>query len=161
MPAAKHLPNIVQATQNYERWVSHHIHLLRADLELKHQCMRQDAFQFLRATFYRWTQLWPVICPELSRATRLLAVGDLHVDNFGTWRDIEGRLIWGVNDFDEAWPMSYAIDLVRLGVSAHLAAEAGRLPVKREDICGAILEGYREAWLQKGIPFVLGEKHQW
>jgi len=33
----------------------------------------------------------------------VLAVGDLHVENFGTWRDAEGRLIWGVNDFDEAW----------------------------------------------------------
>jgi len=32
----------------------------------------------------------------------VLAVGDLHVENFGTWRDAEGRLIWGVNDFDES-----------------------------------------------------------
>ena len=31
-----------------------------------------------------------------------LSVGDLHVENFGTWRDSEGRLIWGINDFDEA-----------------------------------------------------------
>lgn len=39
-----------------------------------------------------------------------MAVGDLHVENFGTWRDIEGRLVWGVNDFDEAHPLSYAND---------------------------------------------------
>jgi uncharacterized protein (DUF2252 family) len=25
------------------------------------------------------------------------------VENFGAWRDVEGRLIWGINDFDEAW----------------------------------------------------------
>ena len=116
---------------------------------------------FLRATYYRWAQLWPQVCPDLAHAPKVLAVGDLHVENFGTWRDIEGRLIWGVNDFDEAWPMAYAIDLVRLAVSAHLAAEAGHLPVKREDICGAILEGYREGMLEKGCPFVLGESHQW
>jgi hypothetical protein len=74
---------------------------------------------------------------------------------------MEGRLIWGVNDFDEASPMAYTIDLVRLAVSAHLAVEAGRLPLKREDICGAMLDGYREALQEKGCAFVLGEKHQW
>jgi len=88
-------------------------------------------------------------------------VGDLHVENFGTWRDCEGRLIWGVNDFDEAYSMPYTIDLVRLAVSAHLAAEAGHLPVNRDDICAALLEGYRESILEKGCPFVLGEEHVW
>ncbi len=90
--------------------------------------MKADVFMFFRATYYRWAQIWPQVCPELANAPRVLAVGDLHVENFGTWRDLEGRLIWGVNDFDEAWPMAFTIDLVRLAVSAHLAAEAGRLP---------------------------------
>src|SRR5260370_32652719 len=47
----------------------------------------------------------------------VLAVGDLHVENFGTWRDAEGRLTWGVNDFDEAYPLPYTIDLARLATS--------------------------------------------
>ena len=34
--------------------------------------------------------------------------------------------------------MAYTIDLVRLAVSAHLAVEAGSLPVKREDICSML-----------------------
>jgi hypothetical protein len=161
MSGAKDLPNIVQATQNYERWVSHHIHLLRADLELKHQCMRQDAFQFLRATFYRWTQLWPVVCPELSRATRLLAVGDLHVDNFGTWRDIEGRLIWGVNDFDEAWPAAYTVDLVRVLTSSYLAKEEDHLSLTRKEAYDALEHGYRDCIAKGGGPFVLAEHHRW
>ena len=153
--------NVVKATRQFEAWLALHTRIDQKDLRLKHTNMKKDVFMFLRATYYRWAQLWPEVCPELAHAPKVLAVGDLHVENFGTWRDIEGRLIWGVNDFDEAWPMSYAIDLVRLAVSAHLAAEAGHLPVKREDICGAIIEGYREAMLQKGCPFVLGESHQW
>jgi Uncharacterized protein conserved in bacteria (DUF2252) len=28
----------------------------------------------------------------------LLAVGDLHVENFGVWRDSRSKLVWGVND---------------------------------------------------------------
>jgi uncharacterized protein (DUF2252 family) len=105
--------------------------------------------------------MWPLVCPELAKGPQVLAVGDLHVENFGTWRDSEGRLIWGVNDFDEAYPLSYANDLVRLAVSAHLAVAAGHLPLKRKDICDAILEGYREGLESRGLPFVLGEKHEW
>jgi hypothetical protein len=153
--------NVVKATRQFEAWLAQRTRIDQKDLRLKHTNMKADVFMFLRATYYRWAQLWPQICPDLAHAPHVLAVGDLHIENFGTWRDIEGRLIWGVNDFDEAWPMAYTIDLVRLAVSAHLAVEAGRLPLKREDICGSILEGYRESIQQKGCAFVLGENHQW
>jgi hypothetical protein len=123
--------------------------------------MKANVFLFLRGTYYRWAELWPQVCPDLAKAPNVLAVGDLHIENFGTWRDVEGRLIWGVNDFDEAWPMAYTIDLVRLAVSAHLAVEAAHLPLRPEDICGSILEGYRESMQEKGGAYVLGEKHQW
>jgi uncharacterized protein (DUF2252 family) len=64
--------------------------------------MAQAPFSFLRAAFYRWLQVFPETCPDLAEAPVLLAVGDLHIENFGTWRDVDGRLVWGVNDFDEA-----------------------------------------------------------
>ena len=51
----------------------------------------------------------------------MLSVGDLHLENFGTWRDADGRLVWGVNDFDEAAVMPYVLDLVRLVTSIQLA----------------------------------------
>ena len=85
--------------------------------------MAEAAFPFFRATFYRWLQLWPEICPDLVNAPAVLGVGDLHIENFGTWRDEEGRLIWGVNDLDEAWPAPYALDLVRLTTSVYVAIE--------------------------------------
>jgi len=90
------------------------VHVVEADLRLKHRDMAGSLFAFLRATFYRWSQLWKEVCPDLTDAPRLLAVGDLHVENFRTWRDAEGRLVWGVNDFDEVAEMPYAVDLVRL-----------------------------------------------
>ena len=153
--------NIVKATRQFEHWLAQRTCIDQKDLRLKHERMKAELFPFFRATYYRWAQLWPEVCPELAKAPHVLAVCDLHIENFGTWRDIEGRLIWGVNDFDEAASMSYAIDLVRLAVSAHLAVEAGRLPLKREDICDVLLEGYRESLQQKGRAFVLGEQHQW
>jgi len=153
--------NVVKATRQYEDWLGHRADLVKKDLHFKHANMKAAVFPFLRATFYRWAQIWPKVCPELSKAPRVLAVGDLHVENFGTWRDSEGRLIWGVNDFDEAHPMSYANDLVRLAVSAHLAAEIGHLPLERKNICDSILGGYHECLHQQGLPFVLGENHDW
>jgi hypothetical protein len=153
--------NVVKATRQFEDWLGQRIVILKKDLATKHANMKAAIFPFLRATYYRWAQVWPEVCPELAKAPRVLAVGDLHVENFGTWRDCEGRLIWGVNDFDEAWPTAYANDLVRLAVSAHLAAAAGRLTLKGQDICAAILEGYRSSIDEKGLPFVLEENHKW
>lgn len=152
--------NIVQATRAYEAWAGTHIDLLGADIELKHDKMAEGPLPFLRATFYRWASVWREACEELSDAPTLLAVGDLHVENFGTWRDAEGRLIWGVNDFDEAFPMPYANDLVRLAVSALFAAEAGQLAISADEACSAILSGYSEAVEQgERRAFVLEERH--
>lgn len=153
--------NVAKATRHFEEWLGQRTPLVKKDLRLKHSNMTLAVFPFLRATYYRWAQVWPEICPELAHAPRVLAVGDLHVENFGTWRDGEGRLIWGVNDFDEAHPLSYANDLVRLAVSAHLASELGHVPLKHKDICDSILEGYRDGLRENGMPFVLEEKHEW
>lgn len=153
--------NVVKATRQYEQWLGHRTDLVKKDLRIKHVHMKEAAFPFLRATYYRWAQVWPEVCSDLAKSPRVLAVGDLHVENFGTWRDIEGRLIWGVNDFDEAHPAAYANDLVRLAVSAHLAVETGHLPLEQGDICDAILEGYNHGMREGGVPFVLEEKEQW
>ena len=153
--------NIEEATEKYEAWLAKRIRLLKADLTLKHKCMREGAFPFLRATFYRWSQLWPKVCPTAAKAPLLLAVGDLHVENFGTWRDIEGRLIWGINDFDEVSFMPYTIDLVRVSTSAHLAIDAAHLALGKKDACNSILKGYQDGLAAGGRSIVLGEHHDW
>ncbi len=153
--------DIVKATRQFEDWLSRRTTIVTTDLRLKHRNMKAAVFPFFRATYYRWAQLWPKVCPELAEGPQVLAVGDLHVENFGTWRDIEGRLIWGVNDFDEAYPMAFSNDLVRLAVSAELACEAGHIQLKGKDMGDAILDGYRDALSEGGRPFVLGEDHDW
>jgi hypothetical protein len=116
-----------------------------------------SGFMFLRGSFYRWAQLWPTVCRELHRAPHVLAVGDLHVGSFGTWRDAEGRLCWGVDDFDESYPLPYTNDLVRLAASAKLLIDTKHLTVKLRDACVAILDGYRRTLRDGGCPMVLAE----
>jgi hypothetical protein len=153
--------NILEATRAYESWLGRQTPLIQSDLRAKHQAMTESAFAFLRATFYRWAQLWPQTCPELAAVPPVLAVGDLHVENFGTWRDTEGRLIWGINDFDEAFRMPYAVDLVRLAASAQLAIGENHLSCGIAEACDAILEGYTESLQSGGRPMVLAEHNRW
>jgi hypothetical protein len=152
---------IIDATRDYEAWVAVQIPLLRRDLRLKHRLMAERPFPFLRATFYRWMQLWPTACGALARAPKVLAVGDLHIENFGTWRDSEGRLVWGINDFDEAYPLPYTVDLVRLATSALLAQRDGMLTLSPRMVAAKLLEGYRKSLDLGGQPYVLAETHEW
>jgi hypothetical protein len=111
-----------EATEQYREWlatkliISNHAWINRLKVVEK-----QAPFAFLRATFYRWSQWWPVMCDELTDAPFVLGIGDLHLENFGTWRDKEGRLVWGVNDVDECCCLPYTNDLVRLATSALFA----------------------------------------
>ena len=135
---------IITATIDYERWLKKRVTVVETDLQRKHEEMAASLFAFLRATFYRWASLWPEVCPDLAKTPRVLAVGDLHVENFGTWRDAEGRLVWGVNDFDEVARMPHAVDLTRLVTSAILAKRDNGLAIDPSDAATAVLEGYSE-----------------
>jgi len=152
--------NILESTRNYEHWLASHTHLVAADIRRKHQFMAEALFPFFRATFYRWLQLWPSACPQLRKAPAVLSVGDLHVENFGTWRDAEGRLTWGINDFDEAANYSYTVDLVRLATSALLAIDDQGLTLGPRTSCDRIVEGYADAIKAGGQPFVLAERNK-
>jgi len=153
--------SFVRATRKYEAWLASRVRVVKADLRAKHRLMAEDGFSFLCATFYRWGQLFPALCPKLGRAPRVLGVGDLHVENYGTWRDAEGRLVWGINDFDEACPLPYANDLVRLATSAWLAIEAEDLALGHHTACTMILEGYAAGLEGGGRPVVLSERNRW
>jgi len=154
------MTDVVAATASYERWMAGYTSLVRKDLALKHERMAESAFVFLRATYYRWIELFPSVCRNLLDSPRLLAVGDLHVENFGTWRDREGRLVWGVNDLDEASALPYVNDLVRLATSAALAIEHGNLQIRFREACEAICDGYASSLTRGGEPVVLSDRHR-
>ncbi|HJW42373.1 MAG TPA: DUF2252 family protein, partial [Rhizomicrobium sp.] len=86
--------NIVEATRRYEAWLGDAVPLQKQGIKLKHATMKESAFGFLRATYYRWAQQFPLVCPAEAKAPSMPIVGDLHLENFGTWRDGEARLAW-------------------------------------------------------------------
>ena len=153
--------NIIQSTAAYERWLGGIVEPVAEDTRLKHEVMRKDAFTFFRATFYCWARLWQRLPEPIAAAPSVLGIGDCHVENFGTWRDREGRLIWGVNDFDEAALLPYTNDLLRLAVSALLARERGRLRTTPHNILAALSLGYAAGLEHGGSPFVIEERNSW
>src|SRR5262245_45876165 len=93
---------IEKANAAYETWLRAELRgrLVDEDLREKWTKMASAPFPFMRATYWRWAETILDVCPELRRAPQVLAVGDIHLQNYGIWRDDDGRLVWGVNDFD-------------------------------------------------------------
>jgi len=152
---------VAKATQKYESWLRKELNVFEEDLTHKREVIAKDPFTFLRGTFYRWMQVFPENCKKAWNAPVVLSIGDLHVANFGTWRDAKDELVWGVNDFDEASPLPYTLDLIRLATSVELAAEAEELSIKLTEACEAILDGYRDGLEKGGEAFVVDDEHDW
>lgn len=151
---------LLEATARYEAWLERQVKPVKSALARKHARMSEGPYPFFQATFYRWIELIQHRCPEVLQCTVLPSIGDLHLENFGTWRDREGRLIWGVMDFDHAWKLPWTQDLLRLCTSISLAIHEGHLKLEPELVIHAVLEGYEQGLISVGRPFVLGEQHE-
>ncbi|MEV0437423.1 DUF2252 domain-containing protein [Streptomyces spectabilis] len=105
--------------------------LLAADpaaFRVKFRKMAASAFAFYRGTaalFYHDLEREHAGAvnsgPYLDdRTGRVWIHGDLHAENFGTYMDAQGRLIFNVNDFDEAYVGPFTWDLKRFAASLAL-----------------------------------------
>lgn len=70
--------------------------------------------------------------------------GDLHVENFGTYLSSDGRLVFDVNDFDEAYIGHFTWDLRRFAASLALVGWQKALP---EEEVERLVRRYLRAYL--------------
>ncbi|HAC66137.1 MAG TPA: DUF2252 domain-containing protein, partial [Cyanothece sp. UBA12306] len=92
--------------------------------------MGNSIFPFYRATNYLfWSDFFQD--SRLNKfgnaKTKTWLSGDLHVDNFGTFDNDEGEVIFDLNDFDESVIADYQYDLWRLATSIILASNENNL----------------------------------
>ena len=84
--------------------------------------MAADPFAFYRGSaplFY--SDVDRLDDPWVDDATsRVWIQGDLHAENYGTYMDSAGVLVFDVNDFDEAYLGHYTWDLQRMAASLAL-----------------------------------------
>ncbi|OLP53034.1 hypothetical protein BJF92_18535 [Rhizobium rhizosphaerae] len=156
------LPDLKTSIASYEASLAKQFGpaLNRDDLKLKHKKMRKSAFKFLRGTCWRWAEAAPSLCPDLVDAPRAGSVGDAHAGNFGLWRDAQFRLVWGVNDYDEAARLPYPLDLVRLGASLIMDDDGISDDGDAASVADNLLSAYQEG-LAMPAPFVLEDRHLW
>jgi uncharacterized protein (DUF2252 family) len=123
--------------------------LMRADptaFRTKYRKMARDPHAFYRGSaclFYN------DVVPETDDwasggAERIWIHGDLHVENFGTYLNSDGRLIFDVNDFDEAYVGTFTWDLQRFAASLALVGWQKALP---EDAIRKLISRYARSYL--------------
>jgi uncharacterized protein (DUF2252 family) len=86
-----------------------------------------------------------------ERTSRVWIQGDLHAENFGTYMDGDGVLIFDVNDFDEAYVGHFTWDLTRFAAS--LALLGWRKAISDDDIT-MLVQRYARAYLDQVRWFV-------
>ncbi|WP_371540468.1 DUF2252 domain-containing protein [Streptomyces sp. NBC_01023] len=127
--------------------------LLAADpaaFRVKFRKMAASAFAFYRGAaclFYEDLGESTEGGPYLDERTgRVWVHGDLHAENFGTYLDANGRLIFNVNDFDEAYVGPFTWDVQRFAASLALLGHAKALS---DDQITGLVETYAVAYRER------------
>ncbi|MDQ3733509.1 MAG: DUF2252 domain-containing protein [Actinomycetota bacterium] len=89
-----------------------------------------------------------------ERTSRVWIQGDLHAENFGTFMDGDGVLVFDVNDFDEAYLGHFTWDVRRMAASIALIGWQKALP---DEIITQLIGTYAQSYVEKIHDFVLTE----
>lgn len=89
-------------------------------LAMKYAAMRASAFAFFRGACHRFYDRLPDL-GRFADAPLAWSCGDLHLENFGSYRGETGLVYFDLNDFDEAILAPGVWDLVRVLASLEVA----------------------------------------
>ncbi|CAJ0798620.1 hypothetical protein LMG18090_03735 [Ralstonia mannitolilytica] len=111
-------------------------------LTRKLDAIAADPFAFFRGT----NNLYAASLADaalLHEAPRTLVCGDLHLDNFGSFKGDNGLVYFDMNDFDEALAAPFTVDLVRVLSSLQVAAYGWKLADEdAHNLCRRFLDTY-------------------
>jgi uncharacterized protein (DUF2252 family) len=117
----------------------------RERLATKYRLLRASAFQFLRGTchlFYARLRVGGVV----DEGPSTWVCGDMHLQNFGSYKGDNGLVYFDINDFDEACLAPCLFELVRLLTSVLVASEALRISrAQALALCHVAVESYSAA----------------
>ena len=115
-------------------------------LALKFLAMRASVFAFFRGTAHLFWEDWPTGQTPLDDAPRAWVCGDLHLENFGSYRGDNRLAYFDLNDFDDAALAPATWELARFLTSVHLGtATLGLSSGDATDLCTAFLSAYAGA----------------
>ena len=114
-------------------------------LAIKYEAMATSPFVFLRGSCHLFYGQLPD-ARVLARAPLAWVCGDLHLENFGSYRGDNRLTYFDINDFDEGALAPLTWDLVRF--LASLLCAGGELGLKRAEarkLCGHFIQSYAQA----------------
>ncbi|WP_412544450.1 DUF2252 domain-containing protein [Longispora sp. K20-0274] len=79
-----------------------------------------------------------------ERTSRVWIHGDLHAENFGSYMNANGVLVFNVNDFDEAYVGPFSWDVLRFSASVALIGYAKALS---DDVISRLVTAYARSYL--------------
>jgi uncharacterized protein (DUF2252 family) len=117
-------------------------------LALKYRKLRTDAFSFMRGSCHLFWARTPM-APVLRKAPAVWTCGDLHLENFGSYKADNRQVHFDINDFDESLLAPATWDPLRL-LTSILVGQGGLGLSKRqaelpEQLCGVFLDAYAAA----------------
>ena len=92
-----------------------------------------------------------------DQTSRVWIQGDLHAENYGTYMDAQGVLVFDVNDFDEAYLGHFTWDLQRMAASLALLGFSKAFP---DETIREMVETYARAYLGQVNSFTAGERDE-
>ena len=114
-------------------------------LAMKYANMAKDPFIFLRGACHLFYGALPDL-PPLREAPLAWACGDLHFENFGSYKGDNRLVYFDINDYDEGALAPASWDIVRLLTSIECGAEALHATAKQAIAARlACLDAYRAA----------------
>ena len=113
-------------------------------LALKYRAMRVSPFAFYRGTCHLFYDRLPEIGLFRS-APPVWSCGDLHLENFGSYKGDNRVVYFDINDFDEAALAPATVDLVRATTSLVVAGTTAKLGIANTD---ALLQNFLTAYRQ-------------
>ncbi len=123
-------------------------------LALKYLAMYQDEYRFFRGTAHLFFEDIPSNS-FLHKAPSVWICGDLHLENFGSYKGDNRVAYFNINDFDESVLASPLLDIVRFLTSLQVASHNLKLPAKIIDkLSDVFLDTYFEK-LKEGYIRVL------
>src|SRR5690349_23275250 len=123
-------------------------------LSRKYKAMATDPFRFLRGACHLFYEDWPKDTP-LNAAPLAWSSGDLHLENFGSYKGQNRIAYFDISDFDEAALAPCTWDIARLSTSILVAARSLKLDEQQAlSLCQGYLDAYAET-LALGHPRML------
>ncbi|MEB3334692.1 MAG: DUF2252 domain-containing protein, partial [Cyanobacteriota bacterium] len=95
-------------------------------LAMKYRAMAKDPFAFFRGTCHLFYEDWPRTSP-LDATPAAWICGDLHLENFGSYKGNNRLVYFDINDFDETALAPAAWDLARILASLWTARKGFNL----------------------------------